>query len=394
MKGIYFHPTQGLVVAEIDGNNIRVIEKADWNDVASEARIWTNAFIDLYAFCPDPGYEYREDITTFAASAKHGGFSVVFVRPDTKPVLDNGPAVREFLQRGRQTGVDIRPMPAISIGLEGRQLSQMGDMKDLDLPFVSNGEQPVESDMFLRRVMEYASNFGFTLSITPYHKDLHTGRINDSKMSAILGMSANPWVEEAIAVARYIFWAEFTGARIHITKVTTRQAIELIRNAKAKGINVTASVPFYSLLFTEDDMATFDENLLTQPVLRSKDDQDAIIDGLVDGTIDAIVSDHTPVAMHEKALEIEYAHVGMIGLDVMVPALFEQVKKGGIPYDVVIRALTTGPAKVASIQVPQNLIQIDLESSWTVDSNTIKSKSFNTPFMNRTLSVRLDWLDD
>ena len=395
MKAIFFDPEEGFVAVRVLRDRLEPYGKATEKDVAGEGWFISYPFIDLYASCPDPGYEYREDIQSFIEAAYHGGFGKVFVRPDTKPPMDNAPMVREFLKRSRNSRIQIQPMPAFSQGLEGKRMTEIGELSSTGVKFLSNGEVPVRSDRFLRRVMEYASSSGLILALTPYSGDLHEGVINEGPASARLGLSPVAWVDEAIAISRYCFLAELTGARIHITKVTTRAGIEEIKRAKGRGVQVTATTPFYHLFFTDQDMSTFDQNLVTKPPLRGREDQNALIDALIEGTIQGLVTDHTPVSRHEKELEIEYAVPGMTGLDLAVPLVLDLAKQGRLPLDVAVRAFTSGPASVL-LENPEpsaGYVKVLMEDPWVVDSQTILSKSKNTPFMGRTVNTRISWLD-
>ncbi len=392
MKGYFFDPQRGFVNAEFEPQHgLKVLDdKVSERDVVREGRVWSRPFIDLYAFLPDPGYEYREDVVSFAGAARAGGYGAVMCRPCTLPVIDNASVAQDFMQRDAN-GVRLIPMPAFSMGQQGKRMAEMGDMAGLGLWGVTNGEVPVRSDRFLRRVMEYARNFGLYVVLTPFHPELGKGQVNEGPVSARLGLRPDSWAGEAITINRYLVLAQLTGASVHIAKVSTGQGVEAIRRAKQQGVNVTASVAFYNLLLTDEAMEAFDQNLLVNPPLRSQQDRQALLEGVRDGTIDAVVSDHTPVAVHEKELELDFAVPGMIGLEFVFPALMGLVRQGELTLTDVMRVLVKRPMEITGIS-PEGLLQLDMESTSQPGKWEPRSRSRNTPFDGHLPAAGVKWV--
>jgi len=284
----------------------------------------------------------------------------------------------------------IIPLPAFSIGLKGVNMSELGDIAGLDDVWgVTHGETPVRSDLFLRHVMEYARNFGLTVLLTPYHGELDRGIVNEGVIAARLGLDTDSRAGEEIAINRYLVLARLTRARLHIAKVSTAGGVELIRQAKARGVDVTASVAFYNLILTDREMQTFDQDLVVKPPLRSEHDRQALLQGLRDGTIDAVVSDHTPVSVNEKQMELAFTLPGMVGLEFVFPVLMDLVNQGDLTIKDVMRVLITGPMSISGV-APSGLLRMER----TADAGpvTIRSKSRNTPFRDRQFSAGVKWV--
>lgn len=391
MKGYFFDPKQGIVNASLKQDGLKILPGTVTEaDITGRGWLWSPPFVDLYAFLPDPGYEYREDRQSFDRAAHAGGYGIVMCRPETKPGLDNASVTKDFMGSGH-TDTRILPLPAFSIGQKGKRMAELGELAGLGLWGVTHGESPVGSDLFLRHIMEYATNFGLTVVLTPYHGELSRGLVNEGPVGARLGISPDSWAGEVISINRYLTLAKLTGARLHITKVSTGPGVELIRRAKERGENVTASVAFYHLVLTDRAMGSFDPNLVVKPALRSETDRQALLQGLRDRTIDAVVSDHTPVAGYEKELELEFAVPGMIGMEFVFPVLMDLVSHGDLAIKDVLHALVTGPMAVSGL-TSIGMLRLNFSQSDDAALVVIHSKAQNTPFKDKTFSAGVQWV--
>lgn len=355
-------------------------------------------FIDLCAFAGEPGFEVDEDLATFSRAAAAGGFTTVAPRPDTDPPCDRRAAVESLVQRIAGIGlVDVAPIGCATVGNAGKDLAEIGDLKLGGAKAVGSGDLPLSDGTLMRRVLEYAACFDLPVFALPQNANL-TGkaRINEGEMSTRLGLAGAPALAEEVAVFRDLKLAEHTGARLHLQKLSTARAVQLVRDAKHQGVKVTADVAVHHLLLTEKELAGYDTNLYVVPPLRTNEDRLALIDGLKDGTLDAIVTDHAPVNRRYKEVEFGLARPGMIGLETALPLLLRLVKRGVLPLKTAIQALTTGPAKVLGLDAgtlreggPATFVLWDEAASWRCTKEGIVSKSKNTPFLNWELQGRI-----
>ncbi len=345
--------------------------------------------IDMHTHLREPGYEYKETIHTGTMSAAAGGFTSVCCMPNTQPVNDSQ-AVTEFIrQRAFTTGVvNVFPVGAITKGSKGDEITEMGDLKKAGCVAVSDDGKPVVNNLVMRRALEYAKMF--KLPVISHCEDLalaDDGVINEGKISTELGLRGIPNASEDVMVARDIALAELTGGHIHIAHVSTGGAVELIRRAKGKGVNVTAETCPHYLVLTDEAVRGYNTNAKMKPPLRSARDVAAVRVGLQDGTIDAIATDHAPHSQEEKEREFDYAPFGIIGLETTLPIVLRLVEEGVLTLRDVVLKMSLNPARILGINKGSiangeaaDITMIKPGAAWVVDAGNLKSKSRNTPF--------------
>ena len=345
--------------------------------------------VDMHTHLREPGYEYKETIRTGTMSAAAGGFTSVCCMPNTQPVNDSQ-AVTEFIrQRAFTSGVvNVFPVGAITKGSKGDEITEMGDLKKAGCVAVSDDGKPVVNNLVMRRALEYAKMF--KLPVISHCEDLalaDDGVINEGKISTELGLRGIPNASEDVMVARDIALAELTGGHIHIAHVSTGGAVELIRRAKGKGVNVTAETCPHYLVLTDEAVRGYNTNAKMKPPLRSAREVAAVRAGLQDGTIDAIATDHAPHSQEEKEREFDYAPFGIIGLDTALPIVLRLVEEGVLTLRDVVLKMSVNPARIlginkGSIAIGEaaDITMIKPGAAWVVDAGNLKSKSRNTPF--------------
>ncbi|MFC1668377.1 dihydroorotase [Chlamydiota bacterium] len=362
---------------------------------ASEMYVFPG-LIDTHVHLREPGEEYKETIETGIVAALKGGITSLCSMPNTHPVCDNEGIVRYILEKSHAIGLGkVYPIGAITKNLEGKELSEIGNMKKAGIIALSDDGNPVTSSYLLRRAMEYAHTFN--LHIIDHCEDVTLsahGVMHEGYFSTILGLKGIPSSSEEIQVARDILLSQHTQIPIHIAHLSTRTSVNLIRWAKENNIPVTAEVTVHHLLLTDKDLIRYDTNLKVKPPLRSEDDRIALIEGLSDGTIDTIVTDHAPHADIDKDLEFDYASFGMIGLETCFPLLFSsQEIRDKLSLSKLIQKMTSNPAQIfnipggnASLGTPADLVIFNPTKKVTIDDSFFFSKSRNTPFMGKVLT--------
>jgi dihydroorotase len=354
-------------------------------------------FIDLHTHLREPGQEYKEDIATGTKAAAAGGFTAVCAMPNTVLPNDCRAVTDLIVERARRVGaVRVYPIGAVSKGQKGEELAEIGEMKDAGIVAVSDDGRPVMNAELLRRAMEYARTFG--LPLIQHCEDLalsQGGAMNEGLASTRAGIRAQPAAAESSMVARDIEICALTGARYHVAHVSTAASVALVREAKRRGLPVTCEVTPHHLTLTDEACADYDTYAKCNPPLRSAADQDALREGLRDGTIDAIATDHAPHSPIEKDVEFEQAAFGMIGLETAVPLCLDLVRAEILSPPRLLALLTWRPAAVLGLPggtlspgAPADVTVIDPEAAWTVDPSLIKSRSRNTPFAGRQMRGR------
>jgi dihydroorotase len=354
-------------------------------------------FIDLHTHLREPGQEYKEDIATGTKAAAAGGFTAVCAMPNTVPPNDCRAVTELIVQRARAVGiVRVYPIGAVSKGQQGQDLAEIGEMKDAGIVAVSDDGRPVMNTELLRRAMEYARTFG--LPLIQHCEDLtlsQGGAMNEGLASTRAGIRAQPGTAESSMVARDIEICALTGARYHVAHVSTAASVALVREAKRRGLPVTCEVTPHHLTLTDEACATYDTHAKCNPPLRGASDQAALREGLRDGTIDAIATDHAPHSSIEKDVEFEQAAFGMIGLETAVPLSMEMVRTAVLTPSELVALLSSRPAAVLGLPggslgpgVPADVTVIDPDAAWTVDPDLIRSRSKNTPFGGHRMSGR------
>jgi len=351
--------------------------------------LWlTPGLIDLHVHFREPGQEYKETILSGSRAAVAGGFTTVCTMPNTHPVNDDPVVTTYILRRAAEAGlVRILPVAAISKGLQGEQLCEFGELKAAGAVGVSDDGRPVMNSQLMRRAMEYAA--GFDLRVISHCEEIalaEGGAMNEGPLATQMGLPGVPNAAESIMVMRDIALAALTGVPVHIAHVSTREAVEAIRRAKADGIAVSAETAPHYFTLTDAAVVGYNTHAKMNPPLRSESDRQAIRDGLADGTIDAIATDHAPHAAQEKDVEFDRAPNGIIGLETALPLGLQLVAQEVLSPNALIERMVSAPARLLGIQTGvrqgrvADLTLIDPERKVTVDAKALHSKSRNTPF--------------
>lgn len=356
--------------------------------IDASGKIVTPGLIDMHVHLREPGHEYKETIKSGCLSAAYGGFTAICPMPNTTPVNDNGQVTEYILKKaGIADMVRVYPVAAISKGLNGKSLCEYGELKESGAIALSDDGNPVSDSQLMRRAMEYAKGFG--MPVISHCEDLNlvaNGVVNEGAVATRMGLAGIPNAAESIMVMRDIALCELTGSRVHIAHVSTKESVQAIRNAKKRGVNLTAETAPHYFTLTEDDVKGYNTNAKMNPPLRSSQDREAILEGLSDGTIDVIASDHAPHSYIEKKVEFEQAANGIIGLETSVSLSLKLVHDGVISLAGFVEKMSTNPAKVLGLNSgitagnPADITIIDPDLSYKIDSRRFRSLSRNTPF--------------
>ena len=374
------------------------IQSSDADLIDAWGMFVTPGLIDMHVHLRDPGQEYKEDITSGTRAAAAGGFTSVACMPNTEPVNDNLATTDYIRQKARICGVvNVYPVAAISKGLKGESLTEMGELKEGGCVAFSDDGHWVSNGDLMRRALEYACLFDVPLISHAENFSISgKGVMNEGFVATELGLRGIPWVAEDAAVYRDVALAEFSGSRLHICHISTRGTVEIIRAAKARGVRVSCDVTPHHLTLTEEAVRGYNTNAKMNPPLRTAEDLEALYQGLRDGTIDAIATDHAPHHRDDKNVEFDRALNGIVGLETALPLVLMLVDKGAFSLNTALAALTTAPARILSL--PRGSLKkggvaditiFDPEKQWQVDSERFLSKSRNTPFEGWTLKGRV-----
>ena len=346
--------------------------------------------IDMHVHLREPGQEAKEDIGSGTRAAAAGGITTVACMPNTSPVIDNSVLVQGIAQRAQQDGVvKVKVVGALSKGQEGKELAEIGDMLEAGAVAITDDGHFVDSAKLLMNGLDYIARYD--LPIISHAEDntlTEDGVMHEGAVSAMLGMKGRPAVAEDIAVSRDILLAEYTNARIHIAHISSKGAVELVRQAKKRGVKVTAEVTPHHLTLTDEEIKNFNVAAKVCPPLRSQDHVQAMIEGLKDGTIDAIVTDHSPHAFEEKDREFKFAPNGFTGMETSLGVILTNLYHTGImTIDEIIEKMSVAPAKILKLDAGNieigkiaDLTVIDPEKTWKVDSNKFYSRGKFTPY--------------
>jgi len=352
--------------------------------------------VDIHTHLREPGYEYKEDIASGTRAAAHGGFVAVAAMPNTLPVCDEGSAVRFLVERAADRGVvRVLPIGAITVGSQGKALAEMGDMLAEGAVAFSDDGHGVQDAGMMRLAMDYARQFD---AVIVSHCEVEAlaagGVVNEGAISTRLGMLGHPAAAEEIQAARDIALADLTGCRLHLAHISTARTVELVREAKARGVRVTCEVAPHHLFLNEDDVSSdYPTSLKMNPPLRTAADCAALIGGLIDGTIDAIATDHAPHAPHEKALEFELAPFGTTGLETALPLVVTHlIGRDDFGWTDLVRVMAHGPRASLGMEAVElkpgavaDITVIDPEAKVDVTPAFFESNSANSAFLGATL---------
>ncbi|MCW7752834.1 dihydroorotase [Desulfobotulus sp. H1] len=376
-----------------DGRIAAVTEPGECRDRADEifdatGLVVTPGLIDMHVHLREPGQEYKETIETGCRAAVRGGFTAVCCMPNTRPVNDHAGVTAWIIAQAKKAGLArVYPVAAISRGLEGSQLNEYADLKSAGAIALSDDGMPVNSGQMMRRAMEYAK--AFDLFLISHCEDLSLvagGVMNEGETATRLGLGGIPNISEYLMVQREIGLAEWTGSRIHIAHVSTRESVQAIREAKARGVQVTAETAPHYFSLTDEAVGRYNTAAKMNPPLRSEADRRAIIDGLADGTLDCIATDHAPHASMEKNVPFDEAPNGIIGLETSLGLSLKLVHDGFLSLKDLIRVMSKNPARILGFTndltpgALADLTLMDTAAFWEVDPSAFASLSRNTPF--------------
>lgn len=356
--------------------------------------------IDIHVHLREPGKEGAETVLTGCQAAAAGGFTSICCMPNTEPRIDNQETVKFVQDRAQNADARVYVVGAITKALAGKELAEIGDLVKMGAVAITDDGFYVQNGEIMRRALEYAGMFNIPVMQHAEDQELCAGGVmNESFQSTRLGMKGAPAVAEEVAVQRDIALCRMTGSRLHIQHVTTRGAVRAIREAKAEGVRVTAEAAPHHLVLTDEEIGkAFDTNLRVNPPLRTATDREALIEGLVDGTIDCIASDHAPHSVEEKDCEFDRAPPGVIGLETTLGIVKTYIiDKGYLSWADAIRKMTVNPARILGLPggslaegSPADIAIIDPDKKWKVNPGKFRSRSRNTPFSGYQLSGRVD----
>ena len=352
-------------------------------------KIVVPGLIDIHTHLREPGFEYKETIATGCDAAVAGGFTSVACMPNTDPVNDNR-SVTEFIRRkAAECGLaNVYPVAAISLKSEGLLLSEFADLREAGAVGFSDDGRPVMNASLMRRALEYASSLDLPVISHCEDRNLSAGGVMHEGLAATeLGLAAIPSIAEEVMVARDLLIAEYTGGLLHVAHVSTAGSVRLIREAKLRGVRVTAETAPHYFALTDEALRTFDTAAKVNPPLRGTADRDAIREGLRDGTIDVIASDHAPHARTDKEVEFDYAAMGITGLETSLALSLGLVTDGILTLSALVEKLSLNAARVLRVSkgslaegADADITVIDSERTWTVDRGLFRSRGKNTPF--------------
>ena len=348
------------------------------------------AFIDMHVHLREPGLEYKEDIASGSAAAIAGGFSTVCCMPNTKPVTDNRYIVKYIVDRAKEVDLaKVYPIGAITVGLKGESMAEMGSMKEAGAIAMSDDGQPVTTAQMMRLALEYAKDYNLLLCSHCEEKSLiNEGVVNEGENATKAGLKGIPSCDEDIMIAREIILAEMLDTKVHICHVSTAGGVQLIREAKARGVKVSCETCPHYIAGTDELILDYDTNSKVNPPMRTEKDRQAILAGLADGTIDVIATDHAPHHYEDKNVDFSAAANGISGLESAFALSYTYlVDSGVITLDKLIELMSQKPAKLLGLESGNlkvgglaDITLVDLNKIYKIDAKTFKSKGKNTPF--------------
>jgi dihydroorotase len=386
----------GLIADVVLSGPIAVPGEADVID--AKGLILSPGLIDMRVFTGEPGKEYRETLQSAGDAAAAGGVTSFVMMPDTAPVVDDGALVDFLIRRAKATSkVNVLPAAAITKGLAGQELTEFGLLQEAGAVCLTDGRQSIQSSAMLRTVMSYAANYGMLVVHHLADRSLvGNGVMNEGLFATILGLKGIPREAETIPLARDLQLAALTGAKYHAAQISCAASLELLATGKKRNRHVTAGVSINNLALNENDIGRYRTFFKLSTPLRSEDDRQAMIEGLRNGTIDTIHSDHDPQDTEVKRQPFAEASDGAIGLETLLAAALRLVHSGDVDLLTVLRAMTSRPADILGLPsgriakgAPADLILFDLDYPWQVSEREIRSRSRNTSFEGARLAGKV-----
>jgi dihydroorotase len=375
------------------------LEKGDEPDHDFSGAMVSAGWMDMHVHLREPGFEHKETIASGCRAAAFGGFTAVACMPNTNPPVHTRDVVEYIRKKAEPLPVDVYPIACVTKDRKGTSLSEMADLQEGGAVAFSDDGDPVFDSRLMRIALEYSSMLG--MPIINHEEDLalsRPGHMNEGRVSTRLGLAGTPGIAEEVMIARDIMLAELTGGHVHVAHISTRKGVDLVREAKKKGIRVTTEVCTHHFDLTDEEIerTDFDTNYKMHPPLRTADDVEAMIEGLADGTIDAICTDHAPHSIDEKEVEFIYAPNGILGLETAWGVTGRVLLKSGrMTLESVLEKLVENPRIILNIPVPKlvsgepaNLTIFNTDEEWVFDKKHIRSKSRNTPYLGRTMYGR------
>jgi dihydroorotase len=381
--------TVEAVGGDVDARGAEVID--------GDGLVVAPGFVDLHTHLREPGREDAETVETGSRAAALGGFTAVCAMPNTDPVADTAAVILEVRNLADKAGmVDVHPAAAITRGLEGERITEIAEMADLGVRLFTDDHECVQSAQVMRMALEYARAFDVVISQHAQEATLSEGwQMHEGAWSALLGLRGVPGEAEAVIVARDVLLTGLTRGRLHVTHTSAGRSVELVREAKSRGLRVTADVTPHHLTFTDEDLQGYDTNLRVNPPLRSVEDRQALREGVRDGAVDAVATDHAPHAVEDKEVEFDQARSGTTGLETALGATLEALDGDAA---LTIERLSARPARVLGLEEhggpvvpgrPANLVVFDPAAGWTVGDRPMASRGRNSAFLGRTLRGRV-----
>lgn len=389
-------PYNGLV-KNVFVNDGKIVSIGDQLSEADQIIDGTNLFLspgwfDMRVTIGDPGLEHKEDIISACNAAAFGGFTEIACLPNTMPSIQSKDVIVYIKSKSQFHLVQVYPMGAVTMERQGKDLTEMMDLHYAGAIAFTDGDKPIWHPDVLLKSLQYLKPLNALLINHAEEKHLtHGGQMNEGLESTLLGLKGLPNLAEELMIARDLQILEYTGGKIHFAHVSSPGSLKLIREARTKGLQVTCDVAAYTLALDDTYVRSFDSNLKVNPPLRTMDDINRIIDGVVDGTIDVIVSDHVPHEEESKKLEFDLAEFGMIGMETAF-AVANTYAGNKIPLNTIVQKLTVGPRKILNLPIPviqegreANMTLFDPQREWVLTVDQIKSKSRNSPFIGKKL---------
>ena len=386
-----------------DGKITEISEQLDQKEgeelFDADGAFVSGGWMDMHVHFREPGFEHKETIETGCRAAAFGGFTEVACMPNTKPATHTRDVVEYIRKKAEGEAVSVHPIGCVTKERKGKSIAEMADMKKGGAVAFSDDGDPVYNSQVMRVALEYSSMLN--MPIINHEEDLELsrpGHMNEGEVSTRLGLDGTPGIAEETMIARDILLAGFTGGHIHVAHISTRKAVDLVRQAKEDGINVTTEVCAHHFDLTDEEIEKrhFDTNVKMHPPLRTADDVEAMVEGLADGTIDVICTDHAPHAIEEKEVEFIYAPNGIIGLETAWSIIVKRLLNPKVlSMDEILDKIVIKPREILNLDVPEvavgetaNLTIFNTDEKWTYTQKTVRSKSRNSPYLNDELTGR------